>query len=111
MSEEDRRIATRVEPAATIIVYDHFSGENIGSIANISSTGFMLVTDRFIELDSVFQFRLVSEDITNTIDIGCTCLWTSESSTATLFWSGFHIIDVSDEHQQRLDTLVEKLNT
>lgn len=110
MSEE-RRIAKRVDTQpGSIVVLDRISQTSLGTIANISSTGFMLVTDRFIEIDSVFQLNLASDGLDTSFDIGAVCLWTTEASSADSFWSGFHIIDISDSAQADLDIVVKKIS-
>ena len=58
MSDE-RRIAKRVDTQpGSIMVLDRINETSLGTIANISATVFMLVTDRFIDIDSVFQLNL-----------------------------------------------------
>ena len=110
MSDE-RRIAQRVDTQpGTIMVQDRINDVNLGTIANISSTGFMLVTDQYIDTDSVFQFSLDYGDAEPAIEIGAICLWTTEASSATSFWSGFHIIDISDTTQANLDVLVKRMS-
>ena len=110
MSEE-RRIAKRVDTQpGTIMVLDRINQFNMGTIANISSTGFMLVTEHFIDTDSVFQLNLGCADLDVSVDIGAICLWTSEASSAASYWSGFHIIDISDTAQADLNILVQKIS-
>ena len=111
MSEE-RRVAQRVDTQpGSIMVLDRINESSIGTIANISSTGFMLVTDRFIDTDSVFQLNLGCDTLDISIDIGAVCLWTTEASSAESFWSGFHIIDISESAQANLDMLVGKMSS
>ena len=110
MSEE-RRVAKRVDTQPGLLtVFDRINETSLGTIANISSTGFMLVTDHFIDIDSVFQLNLESSNLDCSIDIGAVCLWTTEASSADSFWSGFHIIDISDSAQADLDIIVEKMS-
>lgn len=111
MSEE-RRISKRIDPVpGSILVFDRINESSLGTIANISSTGFMLVTDRHIDTDSVFQFSLGCKSLDLTIDLGAVCLWTTEASVAAAFWSGFHIIDISDSAQAKLDNMVDKFSS
>jgi hypothetical protein len=108
---EERRIATRVDTQpGSFVVLDRISETSLGTIANISSTGFMLVTNRFIDTDSVFQLNIGCGSFDISIDIGAICLWTTEASSADSFWSGFHIIDISDSSQADLDIIVEKIS-
>jgi len=108
---EERRVAKRVDTQpGSIIVLDRISQTSLGTIANISSSGFMLVTNRFIDIDSVFQLKLDGGSFKNSIDIGAVCLWTTEANSADSFWSGFHIIDISDSTQAQLDIVVEQMS-
>ena len=106
MSEE-RRISDRIDtPSGQIHVFDRMIGEEIGTVANISTTGFMLVADRHIEVDSIFQLRLLTSDTEEEFILGAICLWNSDASAANTFWAGFHIIDISEETLSRLDKLI-----
>ena len=110
MSEE-RRISDRINtPTGQIHVFDKMIGEEIGTVANISSTGFMLVADRHIDVETIFQLRLLTSDTQEEFSLGAMCLWNSDASSANTFWAGFHIIDISDETQSRLEKLVQTHN-
>ena len=109
---EERRITDRVDtPSGQIHVFDQMIGEEIGTVANISTTGFMLVADRHIEVDSIFQLRLLTSDTQEEFRLGALCLWNSDASSASTSWAGFHIIDISDETQSRLDKLILSQNS
>ena len=108
---ENRRIADRVEAqSAQIHVRDIISNTDLGTIANLSETGFMLVSDRNIEVDSVFQLELTCcDDQFETLPIGAVCLWNAETSSENLFWAGFHIIDISAQTEAALNQLIRTL--
>lgn len=109
MSKE-RRIAERIDTQpGTLHVVDTINNITIGTIANLSSTGFMLVTDQLIEVDSVFQLSLQSASDALDIHLGALCLWHAEAGAVETYWSGFQIIDISDRAQHQLDHLVELL--
>lgn len=110
MSEE-RRIAKRVAPSSGYIaVLNRHTGQQLGSIANISETGFMLVGPEMIDIDSVFQFELKSsEDKFDTIQCGAVCLWNADTSAGNAYWSGFHIIDISDQAQSLLNQAIDDM--
>lgn len=113
MSDE-RRIAERVTPQpGHMHVYDRFAGTELGTIANISETGFMLVTRQFIETDSVFQLELSfsQEDKNEKIQLGAVCLWCADTSTENSFWAGFHIIDISPQKEELLKKIISEGST
>lgn len=109
MSSE-RRITDRVKPDShEIIVLDRIENSRLGTIANISQTGFMLVSAREIDIDSVFQLELNFPDQSVTIELGAICLWNSKTGAAGVHWQGFHIIDISEASEQKLKQMLEKL--
>lgn len=110
MSDE-RRIAERVntQPDAVSVI-NTVTELDLGTIANLSSTGFMLVSSEIIEIDSVFQLEFRSVKLEEPLHLGAVCLWNADASSATAHWSGFHIIDISDANQQALDLLVKQLS-
>lgn len=111
MSDE-RRIADRVSAqSADIRVQDRISDTSMGTIANLSETGFMLVSHRDIEVDSVFQLELSCCDGQfGNIQIGAVCLWNADTSSENLFWAGFHIIDISAAAEAALKQVIAKLS-
>ena len=111
MSEE-RRISNRIETqSADIHIRDRISGAEMGTIANLSDTGFMLVTSRNIDVDSVFQLEMsCCEDKFENVHIGAVCLWNADSNTENLYWAGFHIIDISDKAEATLKQIISTLS-
>jgi len=108
---EERRISKRVvASSANISIHDKIADKSMGTIGNLSETGFMLVTGNQIEIDSVFQLELEDNSSGQKIQIGAVCLWNSETSTQQMFWSGFHIIDISSEAEEILKEIVAKLS-
>ena len=109
---EERRTAQRVAPkSGDLNVNNIISGEDMGTIANLSETGFMLATSNTIEVDSVFQLVLTysQDNSIAPVKFGAVCLWNADTSTQHLKWAGFHIIDISDEAQSRLKQIVDDL--
>lgn len=110
MSEE-RRISKRVATSsANISIHDKIADKSMGTVGNLSETGFMLVTSHQIEIDSVFQLELKDNSSGQKIQIGAICLWNSETSSQQMFWSGFHIIDISTEAEEILKDIVDRLS-
>ena len=111
MSEE-RRIADRVETqSAYIKIRDRVSETDMGTVANLSETGFMLVSNRNIDVDSVFQLEMsCCEDKFQNIRFGAVCLWNADTSSENLFWAGFHIIDISADAEATLQQIIAFLS-
>jgi hypothetical protein len=41
------------------------------------------------------------------ISVGAESLWCEDANSSGMHWTGFHIIDISPEHQRLLDAIVE----
>lgn len=109
MSEE-RRISDRVTTSTgDVQVRDRIGNTSLGSIANLSRTGFMLVSDRLIEAESVFQLELISSNQNEIILLGAVCLWNADTSSENLYWNGFQIIDISVQTEAALEQLISSL--
>jgi hypothetical protein len=107
---DERRISDRANlKQDTVTVYDRNRETMVGTIANISETGFMLVSTEEIQPESVFQFELQFSDRDINVQLGAVCLWNAEAGKAGVFWNGFHIIDISDQAQSQLQQVMQAL--
>ncbi|HQQ75294.1 MAG TPA: PilZ domain-containing protein [Pseudomonadales bacterium] len=88
----------------SVLVVDQLSGESVGAVANLSLEGLMLVNNKPLRSDCIYQLKMViAEDVIadaagSEISIGVDCLWSSpaESIQSSSYWSGCQIIDISD---------------
>lgn len=97
MSDEYRR-ARRRKVGYNVEVYDTMCEEVIGRLSNLSETGMLLIMNRAVNSDALFQLRLSLPDamgVTKSIDIGAHELWSDEAIAAGQIWTGFRFIDVS----------------
>lgn len=92
-----------------IDILDVESNELIGTLVNISVSGFMMISEKSLPENYVFQFKVVfspgSEDA-HTMELGAESLWTQEMEGSNQRWIGFHIIDISDEDKTTINTLI-----
>ncbi|OQX47350.1 MAG: hypothetical protein B0D85_01620 [Candidatus Sedimenticola endophacoides] len=91
-------------------VSDLLSGSIIGSLANISGGGFMLVTDQDLPLNALYQLRLHLPDNLSggrDLNLGAESLWCNpgENTGSRCQWYGFHIIDISNEDAELIEQL------
>lgn len=99
----------------TVIVLDQSTGEPVGTVANLSLEGLMLVNNKPLHADSLYQLCLqVPEGLMPgqpawEIRMGVDCLWNSpaENVTAATYWSGCQIIDISDTDFARIQQLID----
>jgi hypothetical protein len=108
---DEKRANKRRSTKGLIEVMDVTRGQTIGHLANISISGFMLVArEEAIQPNMVFQFRfffpkpILDRD---TIDCGAESLWSDPTVGEHGYWTGFHIIDISDPDAQIIKYLVD----
>jgi len=107
-SIQEMRGHDRIEVSEVILVTDRQSSEVLGQLVNISEEGFMLLGAKPVAEDNIFQLSLdfgAESENTSPILIGVESLWCHASSDQTQFWSGFYIIDISDEDLERVRNL------
>jgi len=110
--EVSRRKHPRHDIAGSITVIDRRTGSSIGTIANISLEGMMIIGPKALETDSIYQLALkfcrpVRE--MSSVNLGVDCMWNNTSPPNTgLHWSGCQIIDLSDECIQVLELIIEE---
>lgn len=88
-----------------VSVVDQATGEPVGTIANLSLEGMMLVNNKPLHTDCIYQLCLnIPEGLIpgqpgGEIRLGVDCLWNSpaESVAASTYWSGCQIIDISED--------------
>lgn len=94
----------------TIIAFDTMTNQELGSLANLTSDGMMLVSKQEIEANRIYQVSLqlpFSIDGTECIDIVVDCLWSKRADSQELFWAGCAIIDADEQAAGAIDTLIE----
>ncbi len=107
----DNRSSSRVKARNEIEVIDVNSGEPMGRLVNISNGGFMLVGKSVIEPNQLFELRLVlSQPIGDceAVECGAESLWNNSASHASYLWTGFQIIDISDDNATIIEELIQQ---
>ena len=104
----EKRRAERKQPTNRVMVRDTLSGELLGQLGNITPEGLMLIGDEAVREGSTFQLSLTLADPTDNTEthfnIGATSLWTMIAASGN-HWSGFQIIDISEQQQEALSSL------
>ncbi len=107
-SYQEMREHDRVEVSEVIRVIDRKTGTVLGHLVNISEDGFMLQGPQPINEDNILQLSLEFDPEVSDADpilIGAESLWCHSSNDQTQHWSGFFIIDISDEDNERIKHL------
>jgi hypothetical protein len=116
MSEENRTLNRRSLRRRTlkgvVNVVNRLNEQVIGRLVNITTEGLMLVSAKPLETDTLYQVVLALPEQVNGVQeilLGMDCLWTSPADPkADMYWSGCHIIDLSDEMFEHLSALIEE---
>ncbi|MFK7958006.1 MAG: PilZ domain-containing protein [Lysobacterales bacterium] len=116
MSQElraEQRSASRKELSALVSVFDSMSGDRIGHIGNISSSGMMVICQTEVGESHLYQlgFSLppVGDAPERQFNVGAMCLWCSEAESTGTYWAGFEVIDIADDDAQALEGIVVTL--
>ncbi|MDX1549367.1 PilZ domain-containing protein [Novilysobacter spongiicola] len=113
MKYDEYRHARRYDVPDTVKVVDTMTDEVVGQLGNVSETGMLLMANRPLVDDALYQFRLeVGDgfDHEQPIEVGAHLLWQESAGASGQWWAGFRFIKVLDGHAQPLrhwlDTLV-----
>ncbi len=105
---QEKRRTERKQPAVRVLVFDVITGDEMGQLGNITPDGLMLITDQPVMDGSIFQLNFALSDpadqTTFDFSVGATSLWGMEAASGN-YWSGFQIIDISDDQQESLNRL------
>ena len=122
MESEDfvsRRKHPRHNLRDAVRVVDIASGQSMGTVANLSLEGLMLVNSEPLHADRIYQLCLtIAENVipdldgkTHDVQLGVDCLWSSpaQSTTASAYWSGCQIIDISEADFELIKKLIQSV--
>ncbi len=94
----EKRYRSRRQVDMPIQVIDCNTLETLGMLANISTNGFMLISEQRIDPNRIYQLRLEFTqpiDGIDAIECGAESLWSDSAEDDPACWNGFHIIDIS----------------
>ncbi len=109
MTENRRARRQRAETA--IQVTDTLTGEVIGRVGNLSLDGMMLIANRPVREDALYQFAFELPDARHhphTLEIGVHEQWNEPASAAGQYWAGFRFISISEADQATLGHWLER---
>lgn len=112
LKNSDQRTNARIGVSDNVDVLNAHSLSSIGQLANISADGLMIASLNEIDTNSVLQVRIAfhnGAELTE-LEIGIESLWCQDTNESGVWWTGFHIIDISPEHQEILDSMLDDLS-
>lgn len=111
--KQDQRRLPRHFLTEPIAVLDRLSQAPLGSLVNIHREGLMVVGSYAFEQERLYQLELqlpVAINAGDNISLGVDCLW-SRSEDSQMFWTGFKIIDASEQALLDIDELIARFAT
>lgn len=115
----NRRKHPRHNLRDVVRVVDKATGQSIGTVANLSLDGLMLINSEPLHVDCIYQLSVCvdgsvlgeAENKTIELHLGVDCLWNSPTAsvTAAAYWSGCQIIDVAEEDFPTIQRLIDVL--
>jgi hypothetical protein len=100
----------RKELSQTISIQDTINGGPFGELVNITREGLMVMIDREIETQAIFQLALQLPEPLQGSDqlvLGADCLWCRRAENFYRYWAGFQIIDASEQALAQIDVLID----
>lgn len=113
MSQHDlpsnQRRAERKRTSATTIVTDVISGQTIGQLGNLSSTGMLLIGSHLPAAEGLYQVsmalppgRRTSAITPHTIEVGIQEQW-HEPAASGQVWAGYRIVAINEQDAVQLE--------
>jgi hypothetical protein len=106
---DNQRRAVRKRVDFKAIVTDVISGQPMGQLGNLSSSGMLLIGPQAPRSEALYQVSLALPEApgaapTAPIELGIQEQWHEQAASPGQVWSGFRIIAVSDPDAARLNS-------
>ena len=107
----ERRRATRKPVGDRLTVTDTMTGEVMGVVGNLSHDGVLLILNRAVQSDTLYQvqFRIPDGLGMEPIEVGIHEQWIEpmrHGAGGGEYWAGFRIIDIAPDDRERLVAFV-----
>lgn len=110
MNTPNQRRAERKRAGVNAVVTDTISGQPIGHLGNLSSTGMLLIIAQAPRSEAIYQVsmslpgsgRLLTES--QPIEIGIQEQWHEAAASSGQIWAGYRIVAINDADAARLDS-------
>ena len=102
MGRESRRMPRRTVPGLVSVV-DTMSEEPIGHIGNLSAGGMLLIANRSMSEDALYQLRFTLADSDGVpFEVGAHVLWSDDASAPGQSWAGLRFLGLAPDTVRRL---------
>lgn len=107
--DTNQRRAQRKRADANAVVTDVISGEAIGHLGNLSSTGMLLISAQPPRSEALYQVsfslpgagRMLAQS--QPIEVGIQEQWHESAASSGQIWAGFRIVAITDVDAARLE--------
>lgn len=112
-NDGNQRRLKRFKLSADVDVVDREGQKHLGRLANVNAEGLMIIGDYVFQEDKLYQIDLKlpeGYEGVESISLEIDCLWTRPAQEdSNINWSGFSIVDVSDQAKVELEKLIEAM--
>ena len=105
----EKRKSPRKIASENLEVHDQITGTQVGKVVNISAEGLMLLSHEPFSIGSVHPFDLKLPNLIKNhskISFGAEAVWSTEAAQPGSYWTGFKVIDISEENVLTIDDLI-----
>lgn len=98
----EKRRLPRKRPDVTLHVTDTITGDVVGHIGNLSQEGMLLLAQRPIVDDALYQFMFQLPDVhgrLHPIEVGVHEQWTAPGTMRGQTWVGFRFVDIHPDDE------------
>ena len=105
----NQRRAERKRASSNAIVTNAITGQRIGHVGNLSSTGMMLILEEAPRREALYQVSVALPSSgrallqSQPIEVGIQEQWQEPAASSDQIWAGFRIIAITDIDASRLE--------
>lgn len=108
--DSNQRRAARKRTMANSVVTDVISGQPMGHLGNLSSTGMLLISAKAPRSEALYQInfslpghgRMLADS--HPIEIGVQEQWHESAASSGQIWAGYRIVAITDVDAARLES-------
>ena len=107
---QDKRKLERCPVTGALEAFDVHTGHPLGRVVDISLEGVMISSQAAIPANRIYQLRIplpVALEGSDEIRLGVESLWSRESQDGSRYWTGFHVICISDRDRACIERLFQ----
>lgn len=106
----ERRQHDRKTSDKLLEIIDVNSNQRLGYLVDLSAEGMMVISGEPFQMNNVYQMLIrvpEGSPFFGDIEFGAESLWSDKAHDPQKFWTGFQIIDISDQQAGRIAQLIE----